>query len=105
MVNTVLDFARENDIDKIDSIVIQIGELSLVIPEYVNQLYPMVAKDTMLQDTALEIETVPGMAECDNCDELFNVIENKGVCPTCGSMLKTVLSGTDFLIKELRVPE
>lgn len=105
MVRTVLDYAGENHIGTIEAIVLQIGELSLVIPAYVTELYPIVVKDTALRDTRLVIETVPGMAECDDCDEIYNVIENEGVCPSCGSMRKTVLSGRDFLIKELLVPE
>lgn len=105
MVNTVLGFAGENGIEKIEAIVLQIGELSLIVPEYVEQLYPMVAGGTLLADTRLEIETIPGMAECEDCDEVYNVVKNAGVCPACGSRSKTVLSGTDFLIKELLVPQ
>ena len=105
MVSTVTDFAQKNSIDHIESVVLQIGELSLVIPEYVTEIYPMVVKETMLEDTKLEIEVVPGMAECDDCDEVYNLIEKEGICPECGSQRKTVLSGREFIIKELRVPE
>ncbi len=45
------------------------------------------------------------MAECDQCDEIFNVVEHKGYCPACGSFEKTVLSGQDFGIREIHVPE
>ena len=48
---------------------------------------------------------IPGMAECDECDEIFNVVEHKGYCPACGSFEKTVLSGKDFGIREIHVPE
>ncbi len=105
VVDTVSGFAAGNGIGRIESVVLQIGELSLVIPEYVTEIYPMVVKETMLEDTKLEIEIVPGMAECDDCDEVYNLIANEGVCPGCGSRSKTVLSGRDFIIKELRVPE
>ena len=47
---------------------------------------------------------IPGLAECEECDEVFNVIEHKGICPNCGSFEKTVLSGKDFLIREIVVP-
>lgn len=105
MVKTVAAFARKNGIDGIEAIVLQIGELSLVIPEYVAELYPAVVKGTPLENTRLEIETVPGMAECDACDEIYSVIACEGICPNCGSSEKTVLSGMVFLIKALRVPQ
>ena len=83
----------------------EVGELSLVIPEYVEELYPAVAAETPLKDTKLILEIVPGLAECDECDEIFNVVENEGYCPNCGSFEKTVLTGRDFNIKEIHGPE
>lgn len=105
MCKTVLDYAAEQNVQSISEIVCEVGELSLVIPEYVEQLYPVVTADTALKDTKLILVPVPGLAECDDCDEIFNVIENKGYCPNCGSFDKTVLSGTEFSIKEIHVPE
>lgn len=105
MCKTVLDYARENNVSHVGEIVCEIGELSLVIPEYVEELYPTVVAGTELADTKLIIQVIPGMAECDDCDEIFNVIENKGYCPNCGSFDKSVLTGLDFNIKEIHVPE
>lgn len=105
MCKTVLDYAKENNVQSITEIVCDIGELSLVVPKYIEELYPVVIRDTPLQDTQLVINIIPGLAECDNCDEIFNVVENEGYCPNCGSFDKTVLSGTDFSIKEIHIPE
>lgn len=79
--------------------------LSLVIPKYVEDIYPVVVGDTWLKDTKLVINVIPGMAECDECNELFHVIEHEGYCPNCGSFEKTILSGKDFLIREIHIPE
>lgn len=105
MCKTVLDYAKANNVQRISEIVCEVGELSLVIPEYVEELYPAVAAETPLKDTKLILEIVPSMAECDECDEIFNVVENEGYCPNCGSFEKTVLTGKDFNIKEIHVPE
>ncbi len=105
MCKTVLEYAKENNVRHVDEIVCEIGELSLVVPEYVEKLYPVVTDDTPLKDTKLIIEIVPGMAECDECDEIFNVVEHEGYCPNCGSFEKTVLTGLDFNIKEIHVLE
>ena len=105
MLHTVDEFCEKNNVDSVAEIVIDIGELSLVIPKYVEEIYPTVTAGTKYKDTALIINTVPGLAECDDCDEIFNVIENKGYCPNCGSFDKTVLSGRDFTIKEIHIAE
>lgn len=105
LVRTVTAFAEENCISEIREVIVDCGELSLVIPEYVEELYPVAAKGSILEKSRLSIHTVPGLAECDDCDEIFNVIEHKGYCPNCGSFEKTVLSGKDFTIREIVVPE
>ena len=105
MVKTVTEFARENKLDRVTEIVLDIGEVSLVIPQYVEELYTLVAKGTMLEDTKLVINMIPGMAECNDCDEIYNLIEQDGRCPNCGSLDKTVLSGKDFTIREIHIPE
>ncbi len=105
MVRTVTAFAEENGIREIREVVVDCGELSLVIPEYVEELYPVAVKGSILENAKLNIQMVPGLAECEECDEIFNVVENKGWCPNCGSFEKTVLSGKDFSIREIIVPE
>lgn len=105
LCKTVLDYARENNVSQISEIVCQVGELSLVIPQYIDEIYPTVVAGTELENTRLLLETVPGLAICNGCDEVFNVVENEGYCPNCGSFDKDVLSGRDFSIKEIHVPE
>ena len=104
LVRTVTAFAAENDVHDIAEVAVDCGELSLVIPEYLEELYPIAVKGSMLENTKLTINIVPGLAECEECDEIFNVIEHKGYCPNCGSFEKTVLSGKDFTVREIVVP-
>ena len=105
LVRTVTNFAAENHVDDIREVVVDCGELSLVIPEYLEELYPAVAKGSILENAKLTICMVPGLAECEDCDEIFNVVEHKGYCPNCGSFDKTVLSGKEFTIREIVVPD
>ena len=105
IVRTVTDFAQANGIEQIAEVVVDCGELSLVIPKYLQDIYPVVTEGTLLEGTRLLVNEIPGMAECDQCDEIFNVVEHKGYCPACGSFEKTVLSGKDFGIREIHVPE
>ena len=105
LVRTVTDFAAENGVSDIREVVVDCGELSLVIPEYLEELFPVAAKNSILQNAKLQINVIPGLAECEDCDEIFNVIEHKGYCPVCGSFSKTVLSGKDFTVREIVVPE
>jgi len=101
VVKTVENFAKENDIKKIDSLVLQIGELSSMIPKYIEDCYPAAVDGTIMQDTKLEIEILPGNGLCKQCDKVFNVLENEGLCPNCGIKDFDLLSGREFFIKEI----
>ena len=69
------------------------------------ELYPAVVKGSILEQARLTIHMIPGLAECEECDEIFNVVKQKGYCPNCGSFEKTILSGKEFTIREIVVPE
>jgi hydrogenase nickel incorporation protein HypA/HybF len=101
VVKTVEQFAAERGVTKIDTLVLQIGELSPIIPHYVHAVYPAAVDGTLLQDTKLEIEILPGNALCKNCRKVFNVLEHKGICPLCSGKDTELLGGKEFYIKEI----
>lgn len=101
VVKTVENFARRNGVTKIQTLVLQIGELSSTIPRYIEACYPMAVEGTMLQDTELKIEILPGNGICKKCNKVFNIIENNQKCPKCTSEDWDLLCGREFMIKEI----
>ncbi|HNX23082.1 MAG TPA: hydrogenase maturation nickel metallochaperone HypA [Spirochaetota bacterium] len=101
IVKTVEDFAKKNGVTKVETLVLQIGELSSMIPKYIEDCYPAAADGTLLQETKLKIEILPGNAICRKCNKVFNLIGNKNKCPICGSQERDILSGKEFMIKEI----
>jgi len=92
---------KQNNLTKIDKLVLQIGELSSMIPKYIEACYPAAVDGTLLQETELKIEVLPGNAICLRCNKVFNLIENSNKCPKCGSKEWELLSGKEFMIKEI----
>ncbi|MDF2987940.1 MAG: hydrogenase nickel incorporation protein [Eubacterium sp.] len=101
VIKTVENFAVKNGLTKIDTLVIQIGELSSMIPRYIEACYPAAADGTLLQETKLKIEILPGNAICKKCSKVFNLIENNSRCPKCRGSDWEILCGKEFLIKEI----
>lgn len=101
VIKTVERFAQKNEVTKIDKIVLQIGELSSMIPKYIESCYPVAVDGTFMEETKLEIEILPGNAICSKCNEVFNFIQSKGKCPTCGNKNIEIISGKEFMIKEI----
>jgi hydrogenase nickel incorporation protein HypA/HybF len=101
VIKTVQDFADKNGVTKIEKLVLQIGELSSMIPKYIQACYPAAVDGTWMQDTKLEIEILPGNGLCKECHKVFNIMENSQICPNCKSKHWELLSGREFMIKEI----
>lgn len=91
-------------VEAIDTVVMEIGEISPVVPHYFEACFPAAADQCPLfQGSKLVIEKIPARARCKRCETEFAVVENKGYCPACGSFDKDLLSGREFNIKEVLV--
>lgn len=101
VIKKVEGFAKENSITKIDTLVLQIGELSSMIPRYVEACFPAAVEGTILEKTKLRIEIIPANAICGNCQSVYNLIEHKKICPKCKGADAELLSGREFMIKEI----
>lgn len=101
VVDVVEKFARENDVEKIETVVLQIGELSSMIPKYVEAVYPAAADGTILEGSKLQIEILPANGRCNECETVFHLVEHDGVCPNCRSTDCDMLGGREFYIKEI----
>lgn len=101
VVKTVEVFAKKNGVTKIEKLVLQIGELSSMIPEYIETCYPAAVDGTFMENTKLEIEILPGNGLCRKCSRVFNLMNNKGRCPVCNIEDWELLSGKEFMIKEI----
>lgn len=101
VVRSVQNFAEKNGVTKIDTLVLQVGELSPVVPHYLEACYPAAVDGTIMEETKLKIEILPGNAICKGCNKVFNLLENGNQCPNCESSEWEVISGREFLIKEI----
>jgi hydrogenase nickel incorporation protein HypA/HybF len=102
VVERALGVAEENGVSEIEAIVLRVGELSGVIPKYLEACYGAAADGTLLESARLEIETVPAEGRCRSCGRVFDVPRNRRVCPRCGCGRYELLSGKELMIKEIR---
>lgn len=106
IADAVQKVKEENGLEHIEAVVVQVGELSGVLTEFLEEYYPLLTEDMpVLAGSELVIEKIPAIGRCNVCSEEYNIVASKGCCPSCGSMKKDVLSGKDFVMKEIRVLE
>ncbi|MEG0778645.1 MAG: hydrogenase maturation nickel metallochaperone HypA [Oscillospiraceae bacterium] len=101
VVKTVEKIALEENLTTIEKIVLQVGELSGMVPSYIEDCYPAAVYKTTLENTRLELEIIPGIARCRDCGEEFNAVQCDLKCPKCNSEKLEALSGREFIVKEI----
>ena len=105
VIDTVESRLEEESSCRVTRIVLQIGELSSVIPVYIEECYPAAVLGSSLENAELQIETIRATARCKSCNELFDLIPSKGICPACGCKELEPVQGREFLIKEIAIEE
>jgi len=101
VIKVVDSFVKDNNITKVEKIVLEIGQLSQAIPRFIEECYPAAVDQTPYEDTKLEIITLPANAKCKACGEIYNIIEHRKVCPNCTAEDFDLISGEEFNIKEV----
>lgn len=101
VVEQVTRIAAQNRLSRVDTLVLQVGELSGVIPRYLEACYPAAVDGTLLEDTKLKIETLAANGRCRACGNVFGITEHGKYCPQCGGGEYEVLGGREFFIKEI----
>ncbi|MGI6307524.1 MAG: hydrogenase maturation nickel metallochaperone HypA [Dethiobacteria bacterium] len=98
--------AAENSLKKITSITVEVGELSGILPVFLEKYYPLVIENReVLKESKLLVQVIRGQGLCDECKTLYNIMKNEGKCPQCHSRSKTVLGGREFVVKNILYEE
>lgn len=94
--------AKENNINKINSVTLQIGEVSTVIPSYIKSCFKWATdKRELFSGADLKIETIDAITHCDSCGQDYQTVKYGRTCPHCNSENTWLLQGSEFLIKEI----
>lgn len=103
MLKTLENIMEEENLTHIDKIVLQVGEISGIVPDYLEYCFPAAVYKTKFEDMKMEMEIIPGYVKCGYCSEEFNALKNDRKCPKCGATDNmSPIMGQDFLIKEIQ---
>lgn len=93
--------AEEEKLKNVQSITVEVGTLSGVVPHFLTDCWQAVIDGTEFEGTDMLVETVEGRAQCMECGEEFVADLERLKCPNCGSNKLTPISGTDLTLKEI----
>ena len=103
VVEIVTDTAKQNNAKKINSIELDVGALSGIIPDALEFCFESACKGTIAENSKLKLNLIKADAECESCGEKFQAIEMVSQCPKCGEMVFQISGGKELKVKAINV--
>lgn len=96
--------ARQHHASRVHRVCLQIGPLSGVEPQLLQQAFPIAVAGSIAEDAVLDIELLPIRLECRQCGaESEATSSNKLICGQCGHWQTRLLSGDEMLMASLEL--
>lgn len=92
---------RQNKVERVSSIQIEIGPLAGVEPVLVEQAFKVLIPDTQFESTRLVVHQTALVAVCRECRDEFEIINFQFSCPSCSSPRVQVISGDQLCLKSI----
>ena len=102
VMKTLVDVAVENDVSRIGSVTLQIGEVSGIIEHLIIDCWNYFAdKEPLFKGSELRIEQIKAVTFCEDCKKEYETVRYGKICPYCGSEHTFLVQGNEFEIKEI----
>ena len=99
----VEQIAAANGANRVVRIILQIGPLSGVEGELLEQAFPIASAGTLAENSALEIHPRPVRVRCNSCGAESTAAANRLLCATCGDWQTTLISGDELLLQSVEL--
>ena len=104
IIKDVEDVAKENEVRLVESVKVRIGEVSAIVPHYLEDCWNWAVDRTeLLKGCELKIEIVPAVTWCDSCKKTYETVRHGKICPYCGSAETWLQQGDECVIQEIEV--
>lgn len=104
IIRNVKEVALENKASHIDSVTLDIGEVSLIIPSYLEDCWKRAcSKEEMMHGCKLIINIIKGVTYCEDCKKTYETVIYGKICPHCRSEHTYLTEGNEVEIQEISV--
>ncbi len=106
IVEIALESIPENEENpRIEKMNLRIGKFASVVEDSLRFCFGIIVKDTPLEDTKLEIESVPVLVHCNKCNFEWEVDDPIFKCPECKGTDLEMLSGREIDIESIELAD
>ena len=102
IIDTVEKICKEQNLSRVESRTVEIGEVSAIIPEYIVDYFNWSkAKSEFLKDCEMIVENLPAVTYCQDCKQTYPTVEYGKECPYCHSGNTFLVTGNEYNIKQI----
>ena len=106
IVDMVEELGKENNLSSVTKVNLRLGEVSGVIPDYLQDCWRWAAdRSDLLRGCELAVEEVPAITVCNTCGRTYPTVEDGKICPHCSSPDTVLLQGNEMELDSIEVPE
>ena len=104
IIRDVRQAAEEHGVSHVSGVVMNIGEVSTIVPTYLTDCWRWAAdKEDLLRGCELKINVLPAVTHCEDCGRDYPTVRHGKTCPHCNSQNTWLLHGNEVEIKEIEV--
>ena len=103
LISQVEAVAVQNDASRVVIVEIQLGPLSGVVGELLQQAYTVASAGTIAEHSKLLIEHTPIRIHCESCGQDSDALSNRLVCAKCGDWKTRVISGDELILAHVEL--
>ena len=102
VIKQVEELGKEQGLSHVESVTLELGEVSGVIPDYLQDCWKWaVNKSELMKGSVLLAETIPAVTFCEDCGETYPTVAHGKICPYCSSPRTYLLRGNELELKEI----
>ena len=106
--------ALKHNAKRISEVLLEIGELTLIVPELLQRSFEMATAGSIAEGAKLTIKILPGKIQCRDCNKVSGVSLNREAqltglqlfqCSHCGSNNTEIIEGKKANVKNIKIQE
>ena len=106
--------ALKHNAKRITEVLLEIGELTLIVPELLQRSFDMATRGSIAEGARLTIKMTPGIVKCRDCSKNSEVSITKDAqltglqlfqCSHCGSNNTEIIEGKKANVKNIKIQE
>ena len=104
IIKKVEEIASANQVNEVKKVTLEIGEVSGVVPSYLEDCWKWAClkRSEHMKSCELEIITLKATSYCEDCRELYDTSAGR-TCPHCGSERTYLVTGNETSIRDIQV--